>query len=96
MTSIVTGATSFIGLALINKLINENEKIIAVVRPNSNRTFCIPKHESVTVLFCELSDLDKMQLSIDNCDTFYHIGWSSDFRDPRFNLSGQLQNTHKL
>ena len=92
MISIVTGATSFIGIALINKLINENEKVIAIVRPDSSRKLCIPKCENVSVVFSELSDLDKLQLNNDKCSTFYHIGWSSDYIDPRFNLSGQLKN----
>ena len=92
MTSVVTGATSFIGIALINKLSDKGEKVIAIVRPNSSRTYCIQKSENVSVVFSELSDLDRLQLNIDKCDTFYHIGWSSDFSNPRFNLAGQLKN----
>ncbi|MBQ9880060.1 MAG: NAD-dependent epimerase/dehydratase family protein, partial [Clostridia bacterium] len=38
----------------------------------------------------ELCDLDK--LSIGEGGTFYHIGWTSDFADPRYNLKGQLKN----
>lgn len=92
MANIITGATSFIGLALIKQLINESEDIIAIARPNSSRLCCLPKTDKVRIVTSQLADLDNLNLQITKCDTFYHIGWSSDFVNPRFNLNGQMQN----
>lgn len=92
MTSIITGSTSFIGLAVIEKLIKNNEKVIAIVRPNSSRINCIMRNDKIKVVESELQNIESLDLKIDNCNTFYHIGWSSDFDNHRFNLNGQLKN----
>ncbi len=39
-----------------------------------------------------LSELLKASGFRPNMDEFYHIGWNSDFDNPRFNLEGQLLN----
>lgn len=92
MTSIISGATSFIGLALINKLINENEDVVAIIRPNSIRKNCIPVCDNVTIIEADLFELDELVPEEKEYGVLYHIGWSSDFDNPRFNLSGQLKN----
>lgn len=92
MKSIVTGATSFIGIALIKKLIQENREIIAIIRPNSKRRSYLPISKHIKVIESDLSNLDKIIIKEGDFDVFYHIGWSSDFINPRYNLMGQLMN----
>lgn len=99
MKAIVTGATSFIGIALINELIRNGYDVIAVTRPGSNRYDVIRRESTATdILECDISKLDEIGNLI-NCnrnnrkfDVFFHVAWSSDFDDPRYNLQGQMRN----
>ena len=95
--SIVVGATSFIGIALVKTLLVRGETVFAIIRPNSERKACIPTDPNVIVLEVELRDLSQAQIPDGlDCDCLYYIGWSSDFASPRFNLEGQMQNVDYL
>lgn len=89
---IITGATSFIGMALIRKLIGIEKEVYAIIRPGSTRKSYLPVSHYVTVVEAELKNLDELQIPVDCCDILFHIGWSSDFVSPKFNLEGQMQN----
>ena len=89
---IITGATSFIGMALIRKLVGIEKAVYAIIRPGSTRKPYLPVSRYVTVIEAELKDLDHLQIPVDCCDILFHIGWSSDFVSPKFNLEGQMQN----
>ncbi len=100
-TAVVTGATSFIGIALIKELIEKEYKIMAVIRPGSSRTAVLKKEcPDARVIECDISDLMYLKDHIDalspeagsDYDVFYHVGWSSDFDAPRYNLEGQMKN----
>ena len=91
-SAIVTGATSFLGIALINYMKRAGITAYAVVRPNSCRLQEIPKGENISVIECELSELDTLPTIPKKTDAFFHIGWSSDFSDPRSNEEGQFLN----
>ena len=43
MRIVISGATSMIGAALTNKLLENNHEIIAVVRPNSKKIVVLKK-----------------------------------------------------
>ena len=81
--AIITGPTGSIGIALINKLIDEGIKVIAVVRPGSKRADRIPESDMVTKVECDLCNLDKLSDIIDGkADVFYHFGWDGTFGVP--------------
>lgn len=90
---IVTGATSFIGIALIELLLSKEYEVTAIIRPNSLRKMLLmQKFPGIVVSECELKNLNKVNLSQKKYDMLFHIGWTSDFVDSRFNLEGQSQN----
>lgn len=79
---IITGATSMVGLALINKLISvpSIEKIYAIVRPFKDGQFSkvrkIPDDLRIRIIECELKDYQTLSSKIDDtCDIFYHLAW---------------------
>jgi len=78
---IITGATSMVGIALLNQLISSNVKVFAIIRKNSNHKKRLPDSELVTIAECDLSELNQF---IPNCDgdfdVFYHLGWSNTQR----------------
>lgn len=95
---IVTGATSFIGRALIEKILKmQQREIIAVVASDSQRKENIPKSERIQIIESDLKDIDMIDIDVaDSVATIYHIGWSSRFSNPRYNIEGQMQNVDYL
>lgn len=90
--AIITGATSIIGIALIKKLLQEGKEVCAVIRPDSARKKDVQNLGPTALIEAELDELDRLELPANSFDVLFHIGWSSDFPEPRFNLQGQLQN----
>lgn len=91
--AIVTGATSFIGIALIGELIAENYEVIAVIRPDSSRRMLLKTlYPGIRLTECELSRLNQAELGVGHCDVLFHIGWTSDFPNSRYHLEGQMLN----
>lgn len=88
---VVTGATSFIGIALIKKLIEQNVEVLAIIRPGSSRAALLSNKKNLNIIEKELAELQEIDID-ENYDIFFHIGWSSDFENPRDNLLGQLKN----
>jgi len=76
---IVTGASSMLGVALIERLLREDiEVIYAVIRPQSQnkKRRRIPINERVKIVECELIKYyDLVNLIDEECDTFYHMAW---------------------
>ncbi len=91
--AIVTGATSFIGIYLIKELLKTNYTVVALIRPHSARKMLLNQMcPSVQVIECELNEIREVDLPLDSYDTLFHIAWSSDFVNSRYNRNGQLRN----
>ena len=84
---IITGATSMIGVALMNIAIREKTNIYAIIRRNTNRINRIPNSPYVHVVYAELDEISKINSIPEACDCFYHFGWAGtkkvDRDDPR-------------
>lgn len=90
---IVTGATSYIGIALIDLLVSSKDvEVCAIVRPKSERTSMISVSDRVKVIEAGLDSLDIIELPEDQYSTLYHIGWDSNFQGGRDNYEGQSRN----
>lgn len=77
-TIVVTGATSMIGVALIESALqHENVKrIYAVVRSNSKKLHRLPTDERIRIVYSDVSEYGKLPSLIeDTCDVFYHLAW---------------------
>ncbi|SDW87710.1 Nucleoside-diphosphate-sugar epimerase [Lachnospiraceae bacterium KHCPX20] len=79
---IVTGATSMIGVALIEAAINVGVNVYAIVRPNTTRIERLPKSEKVRVIKAELKDLSKVHIA-EKCDVLYHFAWDGTVKGKR-------------
>lgn len=92
-TAVITGPTGSIGIALIQKLIENHVNVIAVVRPGSKRADRIPESPYVTKVSCDLSDLASLPDKVGKqADVFYHFGWDGTFGNSRNNMYGQNLN----
>lgn len=77
---IITGATSMVGAALINRLVLEEhiEKIYAITRVSidEKKEKRIPSHIKVQIIRCDMDEYHKLPYIInDTCDVFYHLSW---------------------
>ncbi|MBQ4283436.1 MAG: NAD(P)-dependent oxidoreductase [Lachnospira sp.] len=90
---VITGPTGAIGMALIDRLIAQGIRVVAVVRPDSKRSEQIVEGPYVEKVFCDLSELSKLSHKIDGkADVFYHLGWDGTFGNGRNNMHGQNLN----
>ena len=94
--AIITGPTGSIGLALIETLLKNNVKVIAVVRKNSRRADRIKEGDNLVKLECDLSELEKLPELVNKTgikpEIFYHFGWDGTFGNSRNNMHGQNLN----
>ena len=75
---VVTGATSMIGVALIEECLRHDIEIYAVVRSSSGKAGRLPLSEKIHLTDCSLEGLSELPGRIPGgCDTFYHIAWGN-------------------
>lgn len=93
---IITGATSMIGLSIINECISKGIKVLCIIRPGSEKRKLIPDSSLITVFECGLDELDKChkRLVIQNYDIFFHLGWVGTDKDGRNDCRKQLSNVN--
>lgn len=88
---VVTGATSMIGLALIEESLKHGVEVVAVVRGNSSRAGRLKSHPLLETVECSLENLAQLPEKIKKpCDTFYHIAWGNTGENR--NKSTELQS----
>ena len=78
---VITGATGVVGMALINKCIEEGIEAVALVNPESTRLGRIPDDPHIKVIKCALSDY--ATADIGPCDAMFHLAWSGTIGDGR-------------
>lgn len=98
MRVIITGPTGAIGMALINRYLQENVQIIAICHKGSSRINQISKNSLINIVEADLSDLNKLNkedIGIsgeDKGDIFYHFAWSGTTGQARNNMPLQIEN----
>ena len=100
MNVVVTGATSFIGAAVVRRLLGQGHRVCAVVRPGSRHMEHLEKQVPLNVqdwLQLIVLDLDHIgQISEQICgstaDAWIHIGWDGAGSDNRTKRDVQQDN----
>lgn len=74
----ITGATSFIGVHLINEYLKSDFNVIAIARPNSKNLNRLPKSDSLTIIEIDMSEIEKIteKIKLKKADIFYHLAWN--------------------
>jgi UDP-glucose 4-epimerase len=93
--AVVTGATGFIAIHLIDHLIQDGYHVYAIVRPKSIHLDRLKKHGQMTKIELDMEDIAHLKEML-NCevDEFYHLAWEGA-RFPQ-NQDQKLQNTNYL
>ncbi|MDE6001116.1 MAG: NAD(P)-dependent oxidoreductase [Clostridia bacterium] len=91
--AIITGATGAIGTALINELIKVGVEVLIFCRKDSKRVNLLPNHPLVTIKYCALDGLEKVENDTGKTyDTFYHFAWDGTFGADRNDMYRQNLN----
>lgn len=91
--AIITGATSFIGIHLIHKLIREKWKIYAVIRKNSLKSAILPFNDQLKVIELEMGEYERLPAMISEpCDVFVSLAWNGTRGLERADAKRQEEN----
>lgn len=75
---IITGATSSIGIALVDECIKQNMEVLAIVNPGSKKIDRITKHRLVTIAECSIDGYKTFNTYIyGKYDAFIHLAWTA-------------------
>jgi dihydroflavonol-4-reductase len=96
MTSLVTGATGFVGAAVLRRLVAEGHQVRALVRPQSDR-------RNLEGIPCEivtgsLLDRESLRAAVKGCRAVFHV--AADYRlwvpDPDAMLAANVEGSRAL
>lgn len=94
----MTGPTGAIGMAIIQKCIEEQIELLLITRADSPRNANIPKSQYVSLLYADISEYDKIdveELSLNDSqryDAFIHLAWSGTIGNGRNDMELQTKN----
>lgn len=90
---VINGATSMLGIALINECIVSNAEVLAIVRENSSKINRIPKSPLITFVECNLENLVNLKaVAGSQYDIFYHFAWAETSNMSRNNADAHSLN----
>lgn len=92
--AIVSGANGFVGSWLVEKLVENDVHVTAVVKEGSEDTTSIDQLDNVNVVYCDLSNIKSLTETIEDrkFDCFYHLAWMSPGGAGRADYKIQLDN----
>ena len=90
---IVTGATRFIGVPLVKRLLEGPYQVISIVRPNSIKTASLPNTDKIRTIEAEMNDYRNLaDLIQEPCDIYFSLAWSGTRGADRNNKDMQEEN----
>ena len=96
MKVVITGATSFIGVHLIQEWLKEDCEIFAVVRPNSTNIKHLANDDRIHIVEKDMKEYYTLSDVIDDADCFYHLAWEgarAPYRDDK-NMQVNTKSSH--
>lgn len=93
--ALITGATSYIAVALIKRILSNNiySDVYAVIRPNSPNRRKIPRDDRIHLIELKMSEYKKLLfLKTAEIDVWYHFAWEGVRGTAREDGTMQKQN----
>ncbi len=91
---VITGATGFIGHALVRKFLDLEYEVYAVVRENSSKILMINANTNLKIVYCNLAHIGKLRekISCVGFDAFFHLAWQGVANEESLKVDIQLEN----
>ena len=91
---LVTGANGFIGTALLKILSENNVKVFAVIKDESEDISKICDLPRVNIVYCEMDEIENLPMKIaeKDIDVCIHLAWAGSFGAARADYLLQLKN----
>lgn len=91
--AIVTGASGFLGSALIREMTGHGVKVYAVVRNESSRVEQLKALSGVEIVCCDMEDLAELPEKVqEQPEVYYHMAWEGSSGPARADYTLQLKN----
>ena len=74
MTALITGATGFLGVHIIEELLSKGFEVIAVVRPGSAK-LAVLSGLPIEIIELGLSEINRITQIVPSVDYFLHLAW---------------------
>ena len=92
-SAIVTGASGFLGSALIREMASNGVKVLAVVRSERSRTDGLRAIPNVEIVYCDMEELASLPEKVhEQPEVFYHLAWEGSSGSARADYVLQLRN----
>ena len=75
MRFVITGATSFLGVALCEYLINHHDEVFAVCRKGSSKITALPINSNLRIVYADMCDYASLSKLINQADVFVNLAW---------------------
>lgn len=90
--AVVSGATSFLGSAVIRTLLAQGCEVYGIVRPDSVARQMLPDGPHFHEVSCDFSEAEKWAGEISHADTFFHFAWGGPGIQGRSDAAVQKQS----
>lgn len=91
---VITGATGFIGHALVKKFLDLEYEVYAVVREKSSKISIFNEDANLKIIYCNLEHFGELEKKI-SCvgfDAFFHLAWQGVANEESKEVNIQLEN----
>lgn len=93
MKYVITGGSSFIGVALTEFLISQIHEVYVICRKTSKNNGNIPKSDKVHIVeYEDMSDIRSVENNITSADVFIHLAWAGTSHEGRHDKALQDKN----
>ena len=90
-TFVISGATGMLGSAIVRELLDRGDRVLALVRPDSARSTCLPEHPNLICIPCGMADYASYEPR-ERADVFLHLAWGKTTGGGREDVDAQLSN----
>ena len=91
---VVTGATSTVGVAVINEALEKGIEVLAICSQNCTKLDRLPQNSLLTIVECDISKYSTLNVNnTKKYDAFFHLAWLASINNfERNNLYPQAKN----
>ena len=89
---IITGATSFIGKAVVEELLRAGHQVYVVIRPESEKKHWFDGRNNCFVILTDIKNIEICEENMQKADYFMHFGWDGIGAQGRSNPDIQAEN----